>query len=183
MAPHRTGRGAVGDESCWGITAVGLAGYALWGVTEAVLDVDGDGNGLFGTVKRVGFGINGVGHGALAIITAQLVLGRPTDDGLARVWLFALLGHQGGPLAVTIIGLVVVIVAVAQLFLATTGDVMQLLDTSALTENSRRCMQCIGRGGTAAHGVVLGLVGYSLMRAAAERRSERVIALFDRSLS
>lgn len=49
------------------VTAVGLAGYALWRFIQAGLDPENEGADGKGIAKRIGYVGSGLGHGALAV--------------------------------------------------------------------------------------------------------------------
>ena len=61
--------------------AVGLAGYTLWRLVQAVRDTEDLGTSPKGMILRVGYAISGAIHGVLAWTAVELVRGlRPRGD-------------------------------------------------------------------------------------------------------
>ena len=49
------------------VIALGLAGYAIWRMLDAITDAEGRGGDAKGLARRVGSAARGIGHGALAV--------------------------------------------------------------------------------------------------------------------
>ena len=64
-----------------GVVALGLFGYGLWRVVEAIQDPQRLGSGLKGIAVRVGFVTTAIFYWALAYSAVQIILGsRQSDD-------------------------------------------------------------------------------------------------------
>lgn len=73
------------------LVTLGLLGYALWRLFQAIFDPDGEGTDARGIASRFDHGLNGVFHAILALTAGQLVLGLggggagSPDDWTARL--------------------------------------------------------------------------------------------------
>lgn len=57
------------------IVTVGLVGYALWCLIQAIVDPQHQGADAKGVAARLGYGFVGLSYAALAVAAAQLVIG------------------------------------------------------------------------------------------------------------
>lgn len=147
------------------LLVLGLAGYAVWRFVQAFLDRDGEGSGAKGLAKRAGYLARGIFYAGSAVIAFRLVVGAGSSgsneqDETARVldW----------PLGRWVVGAAGAALVGAGLFNA----------WRALTKKFRKDLHehemgdvrpwAIGVGvvGHAARGVVFGLIGVFLLRAA-----------------
>ncbi len=89
--------------------AAGLAGYALWRLTEAAADPERLGTTAKGAVKRAGHAISGIAHVILAWTAARLALhsrsagGRVGGEDSAHDWTAWLLDQPMGPVLVALV--------------------------------------------------------------------------------
>lgn len=60
--------------------ALGLLGYALWGLVEGALDPERRGSDVKALAVRASFIVCGLAHGLLALTAAKLALGKPSSD-------------------------------------------------------------------------------------------------------
>src|SRR4051794_6151343 len=67
-------------EVLLGAVAIGLAAYALWRVTQAIVDAEGKGKDLKGILIRIGYAASGLIHAGLAFSAARLVLGEREES-------------------------------------------------------------------------------------------------------
>lgn len=67
---------AIGDQPfglvLTGVLVAGLAGYAAWRFTQAVLDPEGKGRGVAGWLRRGGYAISGLLYAGLALYASML---------------------------------------------------------------------------------------------------------------
>jgi hypothetical protein len=161
-----------------GLVAVGLAGFALWRLIEAVTDADRHGRSAKGLATRAGHLLSAVLYGSLAFSVARAVAGfgglGGDEDRAARDWTAWLLQQPFGRWAVAAIGLGVIAAGGAFLVKAWRGDVVRRL---ALPVDARTWAVHVGRLGYAARGVTFGLIGGFLIAAAWESRSADVKGL------
>ncbi|MEH3145679.1 MAG: DUF1206 domain-containing protein [Methylobacterium frigidaeris] len=160
-----------------GLVAVGLAGFALWRLIEAVTDADGYGRSAKGLATRGGHLLSAVLYGSLALSVARAAAGfgvAAGEDRAAQDWTAWLLRQPFGRWGVAAIGLGIMAAGVAFLVKAWRGDVVHRL---ALPVDARTWAVHVGRLGYAARGVTFGLIGGFLVSAAWDSRSADVKGL------
>jgi hypothetical protein len=176
----QTGRGPDGKEGAvreigqqpfgdvWLVLAgVGLAGYTLWRLVQALFDSEGEGRSLVGIAKRIGYAASGIVHGAVAVAAFQFALGsEPGHARTARTWISKLLEQPFGELVLVAIGIGIVITGIAELGKALTASFEREVETFRMKSDEQRWMRVFGRLGHAAQGVVLPIIGIMVIRAA-----------------
>jgi hypothetical protein len=147
------------------LVAVGLAGYALWGVVRAVFDPLRRGSDAKGWLARGLYLADGVTYALLLIPTLKALFDQPQATGGSAVpppvrqspysfWLLAAFGLGW------------LLVAARHLYSAFTGRFMRDLNTASMSAKEKKTALWGGRIGYAARGVVFGLVGIGIMRTA-----------------
>jgi hypothetical protein len=152
-----------------GVIAVGLFGYLLWRIIEAVLDVRGKGGEPKGLATRAGYVGSGLAYGALGLTAARLALGMGgggSGDGQRQEWTARLMELPLGRWLVALAGLVVIGVGVYQLYKGWSHKFRKDLLYGKMSEGERKLIDPVGVAGHTAHGVVLGLTGVFLVQAA-----------------
>jgi Domain of Unknown Function (DUF1206) len=153
-----------------GALALGLFAYTIWLSVQAVLDPDGEGTSFVGLVNRFAQMLTALAQLALSAEAARLALGlRSVLSGsvdLSNEQLVAEgLRVPFGVQLVGLTGLVLVGVAVSQMYRAILGDVRRDWRLGGLGENGAWAVR-IGRFGLAARSVVLGVGGWLVFQAA-----------------
>ena len=156
-----------------GVIAVGLAGYALWRLSEAVLDPDRRGTDPKALVERTGFGWSALVHFGLAFYAARLALdragaGNSNSDASARSWSGWLLDQPAGQWLLGAVGLLLIAGAGAQAWKAWQNRFAE--DLSGDVPLPRyACMA--GQIGYAARALVFLIIGWFLLAAAWHARA------------
>lgn len=149
------------------LTALGLAGYALWRVMQAVLDVNHVGTSPKGLVVRAGFIVAGVIHAGLAIFAIKLLAGqgggRGDGEAAAHDWTAWLLTKPMGRVLVAAVGAAIIGTAVAHAIKAYKASFRRELDADP---DTMKVICPIGRFGFAAKGLVFAVVGSFFLVAA-----------------
>jgi Domain of Unknown Function (DUF1206) len=151
-----------------GAIAVGLAGYALWQLVRALLGGNLEGGEDEGIFKRIGYAARGVFYGVLFVSTTMIVLGadeggnkREEDRATAYV-----LDLPAGPFLVGAVGLGFAAAGVFNLYRGLTRKFREKLKLMKMSEAEDKAYTVIGVAGFVARGVVFGLIGIFLLRAA-----------------
>ena len=149
------------------LVVAGLGAYALWRLVQAIWDPETTGRrrDTRRIAERVGYGVSGLAHAALAFAVA-----RGHAGGRQRM-LVELLHSTGGTLLVVIAGLAMVGAGGYELYAAITARFMRKLSLARLSAQQERVALRIGQVGLVAHGLVFGVIGWFLLRAAASGRS------------
>ena len=149
--------------------AAGLAGHVVWRVAQAVLDPDRLGSGPRGLATRAGYLLSAALYGSLVAESLRLlrVLGGGGDPGWeAAHWTALLLQHPGGRVLAGVAGAATLTFGLYELYRARAADPVRRLDLSGVSPPGRRWIVRLSRAGRAARGVVFGIVGWLLVRAA-----------------
>jgi hypothetical protein len=151
------------------LIAAGLVGYAVWRVVEGITDPDRRGSDLKGLALRGSFIGRGLLHGLLGISAARVALSGVSseDDGqTAERWSARLLEAPGGETLLMGVGLALIGFALYQLYRAVTAKISRRIDLSAMTPAGARWAVVVSRFGIAARGIIFGLMGAAVFRAA-----------------
>lgn len=157
-----------------GVVAVGLAGYAVWRLVQALFDTEGKGTKLNGLAVRAGYACIGFVYFGLAYSAVQLILGNgagQSSDEKSRAWTATLLSFPLGGLMVGLAGLCVMGFGLYQCYKAYSSKFRKKLLHGELPEAWDAVLTRAGQFGLAARGVVFGIVGYFLIRAALMARA------------
>jgi len=150
------------------LLAIGLAGYALWRLSQAWLD-PGSEEGLKAVAQRLSYAVRGVFYGGLCVLAVRLLTsgggggegGSGEQEATAR-----LLGLPFGRALVVLLGLIIVGVGLYQGYRGITKDFVKDLKTAEMPPARRRGIIRLGVVGLCARAVVFTLIGVFLVRAA-----------------
>jgi hypothetical protein len=150
------------------LVAVGLAGYAAWRLYCAAVDPKHPGRRDWKRAAvRVGYTISALIHGGLAWQAARLALGRSggtAGDGQADHRAAQLMAAPFGQWLVGIVGLGVAAYGIAQIVKGARGRGVER--TRAADAQMQRALERAAQIGLIARGVVFGMMGLFLVRAA-----------------
>jgi len=160
------------------LTAIGLAGYGLWGFVRAILDPLHQGAKPAGLVKRCGYLASACTYTALVVPTVQLLLGSGDGGNGSASLVGRILGMPGGPWLVGIAGVIFLAGAGGgQFYEAATAHFRREFKSSELKPEQFRLVTIIGRIGMAARGVVFTMMGAFLIQAAVHTDAVRAKGL------
>jgi hypothetical protein len=119
--------------------------------------------------KRVGYGISALVYAGLAFSALGLILGIASDgDGSSDDWTALLLSWPLGKVLVIGAGIAVVGVGLREFYQAYNADFLEYLKLDEMGEKVRKWTERWGRLGIVARGIIFGVVGTFLIRAALE---------------
>lgn len=151
------------------IAAAGLVGYSFWCLVEAVLDPERRGTGLKAVALRLSYAVRGVVHVGLALAAFRLAAGLRSGGGEgAERWTSRAFDLPAGVWLVWLVAAGFVGYGVYQLYRAFASKLSRRLDLSQLPASVAYSVVAVSRFGIAARGVVFGLIGILLARAAAQ---------------
>jgi hypothetical protein len=149
------------------VIALGLAGYAVWRILDAITDAEGKGGDAKGIARRLGSAARGLGHGALAVAAWGLATGSSGDGGGGtRELASQAVDVAGGSWLLWLAAAAVLAYACYQLYRAYAAKLGSQLDVGAASAGMGRWVVGVSRVGIAARGIVFGLIGVLLVRAA-----------------
>lgn len=163
-----------------GLLAVGLAGYTLWRLAEALLDTERKGTDLSGLLARGGYLASAAVYAGLGLFAVRLLLGAESAvDGETsmRDWTAWLMEQPLGRWLVAAVGAGVLGSALVQLWRAWSTDFCEYLALDRVSPAAEVWIIRAGRLGFAARGVALAIVGGFLLLAALHARPEEAHGL------
>jgi hypothetical protein len=161
------------------VLALGLSGYAIWGLVEVVIGRR-DKDGVEDYAERAASAGRAVVYGALAAFAWAIVVGggeATSSSGSEQQQTAMILDWPGGVALVTIFGLIVIGIAAYQGYKAATQGFLDDLELDRMSENERRIATSLGTVGHAARAVVFALIGVFLVKAALEYDPREAIGL------
>lgn len=157
-----------GTAALWAM-AVGFIGYAVWEFARAALDRDNKGTDAEGSAKRVKCAVVGAIYVASAVAAISLAMGSSSGSGgNEKAETATVLDWPGGRWIVGIVGLALLVYGVANVWKAKTQKFTKDLDDHEMNPTTRTWAVRSGIAGFAARGVVFGIVGVFLAKAAYE---------------
>ncbi|HKU61792.1 MAG TPA: DUF1206 domain-containing protein [Gemmatimonadales bacterium] len=152
--------------------ALGLGAYTIWLLAQVFFDPYGNGTSLLGLLNRFGQLVSALAQLAVAVEGGRLALGLPSvlgggvtssdaDERLVAEGLHVPFGVQ----LVGLVGLILMVVAVIQMYRGVVGNVQRDWRLDTLGEKGLWAIR-IGRFGLAARAVVLGVSGVLVFDAA-----------------
>lgn len=151
------------------LIAVGFLGYALWRSVQAIADPDREGTDVKALGKRVGYGASALIYAGLAFSAVGLVFGSASQEGgTPDDWTALLLSWPLGQVLVVGVGIAVIGVGLRELYQAYKARFLEYLKLDEMGGRVRKWTERWGRLGVAARGIVFGVVGTFLIRAALE---------------
>ena len=148
------------------VIAVGLVGYALWGVVRAVLDPLGRGSDAKGLFDRAGFLFSGLSYALLLVPTLAAIMNKPSTSAASGSAVPAgLASGPGGKWLIVAFGIAWVAMGAGQLAAAYTAHFLRDLKTSEMSANELKTATWLGKSGYAARGVVFGVIGLLILQA------------------
>src|ERR671911_3185343 len=152
-----------------GLIALGFLGYALWRGVQALADPDEEGTDLKALGKRIGYGVRALVYVGLAFSAAGLILGSASQgNGTPDDWTALLLSWPLGRVLVVCVGITAIGLGLRELYQAYNARFLKYLKLDEMGEKVRTWTEHWGRLGIAARGLVFGVVGTFLIRAALE---------------
>lgn len=158
------------------LVGIGLAGYGIFRLYGAAIDIQGDGSGAKGAGKRIGHAASGFAHLFLAWYALSHAFGSGGSSGggsgsggteeQAASWLLSL---PFGEILLALIGIGFLAAALNQAVKAYTAKFMFRLDADA-----PHAAKYIGRAGYAARAVVFFVLGWTVASAALAGRANEV---------
>jgi hypothetical protein len=149
------------------LIGVGLIGYVLLRLVQALMDPEQKGSDAKGIVTRIGYLLSGLVYAGLAWTALQLASatggtgGNQTQRSVAR-----LLALPLGRWLIGIAGLIVIGSGLYQLYNAYRTNFSEHFKWNEMNATERTWTVRLGRFGLAAHGIVQGLIGLFLIQAA-----------------
>ena len=157
-----------------GLVAVGLIGYALWRLVQAIMDPEREGSDGEGIVKRLGYGISGLTYAGLAFSAFRIIQGTGGGGGSnAQGFTARLMSQPFGQWLVGIVGVIIIGVGFFQIYKGAAAKFREDLKLSEMGSAEETWATRAGRIGLTARGVVYGVIGALLIQAALQANPQQ----------
>jgi hypothetical protein len=162
------------------LIAFGLAGYALWRLSEAIFGVVGEGKKAGPRVQSLA---RAVIYGFFAVSAFKIVshAGTSSQAGQQELWSARAMQHPGGRWAVGIVGAVIVICGLYLVWEGFSRKFEKYLALGRMSATTRKVVEFLGVVGTASRGLVFALAGVFVISAAVDYNPQKAGGL-DRAL-
>lgn len=163
------------------IMGIGLLGYALWSLVQAIFDTEHEGKKAKGIVARLAFAAVGISYGLLAIGAFRLVAGSgsagQSTTTSTQDWTALLLKQPFGVFLVILLGLIVIGVAGYLAYRAYKVEFLKRLDLARVSAAVRKGVTFLGQLGYGAQAVVFVVIGLFLIIAAVQHNAAKAKGL------
>jgi hypothetical protein len=150
------------------LTALGLAGYALYRASEVIWGSEAEDDERKEKLERAASVVRVVVYGGLAITAASIALGAGSSSQNEDQTTSTVFDLPAGEFLVLAAGLVMLGVAGYQLYKGVSGSVEDDLRTERMTDHAIKTAKVLGGAGHVARAVVFSLIGVFLVKAAIE---------------
>jgi hypothetical protein len=160
------------------LLACGFVAYSLWRLAQALFDRGRQGSDAAGLGRRLIQLCQALIYVGLAVGAVRVLAGGGRGgSGGERHALGGVLGWPGGPELVGLVGAGFLVVAAVNAYWGLSGRFEESLDTSALKGERGRLVRLLGKVGFCALAVVLGVIGWFLLKAAVDYDASRIVSL------
>ena len=160
------------------VVAVGLAGYALWGIVRSVFDQLDRGHSPTGIALRIGYATSAVAYLGLLVATVRLLAGSASQVDPHRDWTVGLLARPFGEVVVVVVGLCWIFGSgITQIVVGWSKRFERDLALERMRPLERAWAVGLGRVGLISRGIVFTIIGVLLVAAAFHVRSRSDMGL------
>jgi uncharacterized membrane protein len=147
--------------------AIGLSGYALWRIVQAVFNLENYDNSTIARTWRCYFILDGLFHAGFAVFVIMALAGGAAEDGEAtREWTAKLMRQPAGRWFVGILGGVTILSGLYLFFRAWSTRFREHWEAEHIPMMAVHGAAIAARVGEVARGVVFVLIGLFIVRAA-----------------
>lgn len=152
------------------IVTLGMIGYALWRLVEALFDPEHKGQNTDAKHigKRIGYAFSGLAYAGLAVTAIKLLTGSGGSGGGSspQDWTARFMAQPFGRWLVGLAGLLIIGVGLYMIYEAIKGKFRGELNWQQMSPNERTWATRIGKFGITARGIVFAVIGIFLSQAA-----------------
>jgi len=146
------------------LIGIGLAGYAIWRIYQALVDPTNEGDDKTGTAKRIGYFVSGAIYGTLgvSILTSN---GSSSGSGSKQSWASWLLNQDYGQTLMIVLAIILLGVSIYKIYKGLSKKFLEdVRDRGRVTH--QKLLERSGMVGISARGVAFGIFAYFVYRTA-----------------
>lgn len=161
------------------LIGVGLAGYAIWRLTQFFTEQGTEDSETKDRVMRASYIVRALIYAGLSFLAFSLAFGSGDGGGGSEQGMTAQVMRDvpAGRFLVALVGLIIIGVGCYQAYQAFSEDFMEELQTQRMDRRTRTWVRRIGVLGHSARAVVFGLIGLFVIRAAVQFDPEEAVGL------
>ena len=152
------------------LIAIGLVGYVIWRLVQAIADPDNKGSDAKGLVSRLGYLLSGLAYMGVAANSALLAFGNSGGgsggDSSKQDWTAMVMQQPFGRWLVGLAGALTIGIGFYRIYRAYKTKFRKKLDLTSLDRDKEKWLVNISRFGIAARGVVFIMIGFFVLQAA-----------------
>jgi hypothetical protein len=164
-ALHAVAQQPLGGVVLW-VMVAGLAGYALWRLSQAIWGVRTEPDDTKRTAKRIVALADGLIYGLIGVLALRTVTAGPGSGGSQQTAVAKVLDWPGGVALVAVVGAVVAAVGLGLAIHGLRTDFEENLDKGSMGRGVFTVSRALGLVGHAARGLVIALAGALVISAA-----------------
>jgi hypothetical protein len=147
--------------------ALGLVGYVLWCLVQAIVDPESQGTDTQRVLQRLGYALSALSYAGLTLAAAKMIIGLKNSKGNSSVdWTARLLSQPFGRWLVVLVGVTVIVVGFSYFYRAYTTEFLDQFDVLEMSKIELFWATHLGRLGMSARGSISGVIGIFLTQAA-----------------
>ena len=162
------------------LIAIGLVGYVIWRLIQAINDPKDKGKDAKGIFTRLGFLLSGLAYTGVAANAAMLVIGAGNSGSggsSKQDWTAMVMQQPLGRWLVGLAGALTIGIGFYRIYSAYKTKFRKKLNMSELNSQKQDLLVNISRVGIAARGVVFTMIGFFFIQAAKSYNPEKVKGL------
>lgn len=162
------------------LIAIGLAGYVLWLLIQAIKDPEHKGKDAKGLFSRLGYAITALVYMGVASNAALLAFGSSSSGGgnnSQQDWTAKVMQQPLGRWVVGLGGALIIGIGFYRIYQAYKTKFRQELNLTQLDSQHKNWLVNISRFGIAARGVVFIMIGFFILQAAHQYNPQKVQGL------
>jgi len=151
-----------------GLVVIGLICYAIWRLVQAIMDTEQKGKDAKGLARRIGYAFSGIVYGGLAFSGFKLLQGSGQSSGGSSQQTLAdtLLDKPYGQWLLGLIGLITIGLGFYEIYKGLSGKFLKNIKSAQIKSEWKDTLIRAGKIGYPARGIVWGIIGYLLLKAA-----------------
>ncbi|MEL6579104.1 MAG: DUF1206 domain-containing protein [Cyanobacteria bacterium J06621_12] len=163
------------------LIAIGLVGYVLWRLIQAIQDPGNKGTDAKGLFSRAGYLMSGLTYAGVAVNAALLAFGSSSSSGggdsSKQDWTATVMQQPFGRWLVGLAGAVTIGIGFYRIYRAYKTKFRKKLNLTELNREREKWLVNISRLGIAARGVVFVMIGFFILQAAHQYDPQKVRGL------
>lgn len=161
------------------LIALGLVGYVIWRLVQAIKDPEHQGKDGKGIVSRLGYLLSGLAYVGVAVNAALLAIGSDSgsDGNSKQDWTAMVIQQPFGRFIIGLGGAIVIGIGFWRIYCAYKTKFRKKVDLHELSLQQKDLLVNISRFGIAARGVVFVMIGFFILQAAKDYNPNKVKGL------